>query len=544
VRTLWRYRGLLGRMIFFLLFMGLSQSLLVLLSGPLLKVLLDDSQSFVLTEISGLRHLPEWTLQRSDMVFWMPVVLLAVGLLRVISSYMFQTTQATFSIRLAQDIRQSIFAHVMYLPYLKIKSKSAAEWMSTIINDVFVLQSQISQLIMAFLKDGILVFFAVIAIMILSPWLGLILLALAPFSLWGLGRYARRIRGYAQMWQDHLRFMAQNIFALRERFWFFKALRAEESEKKLFAEVNNEYYRSIRQSIFLRSVLSPFTEFVGLLLLLGVLYLVVEGVIKSEDVNVVQVFTAFALLIRPMKNIGEQLSQLGIVWGALSEVRRIFSSTPELGSQAKPSALPALINIKKCNFYYPIASQGFSLEVVDISFKQGEFVALVGDSGSGKSTFIKILAGLVIADEWQANIDPRSLALQSSYVDQEAFLFKGSIRTNLGYGHPTQPSEHDIMTIRDQLLMNMDLDKEFSSVHKNLSGGERQRIAIARALLLRRPLCLFDEALAAIDATHADAILRFCRTFIPEMTLIAITHRPEQLGHFDQIIHFENGRIL
>ncbi|MCX6130572.1 MAG: ATP-binding cassette domain-containing protein, partial [Proteobacteria bacterium] len=170
--------------------------------------------------------------------------------------------------------------------------------------------------------------------------------------------------------------------------------------------------------------------------------------------------------------------------------------------------------------------------------------------GSGKSSLIKILAGLLKASDWQATETLSSVTNSATLVSQKPFLFSASIRENLLYGHPTGfddarlYQELEFVGLRSELAaMDQTLDSPIDFIQTALSGGQMQRLTIARALLREQPLLLMDEVTAAIDPLAEEALTRRLieRAHAENICLLFVTHRLQQLAYFDEIWFCEAG---
>jgi ABC-type multidrug transport system fused ATPase/permease subunit len=193
----------------------------------------------------------------------------------------------------------------------------------------------------------------------------------------------------------------------------------------------------------------------------------------------------------------------------------------------------------------------------DLFINPGKTIAVVGPSGSGKSSLLRVLAGLVPPQKWQANVPWFELRTRSAMVSQTPFLFKDSLRKNLLYGF-TATSDHTDAELSiwralaavnlDELIKSMpdQLDASFNPLDANLSGGQVQRLVIARALLRNPKLLLLDEATSAVDvASEFDITRRLVDdTKSQGRCLISVTHRLQWLSFYDEIWFVEAGRVI
>ena len=325
--------------------------------------------------------------------------------------------------------------------------------------------------------------------------------------------------------------------------------------RKDLNNLNQRYFDLVKKSLTIRASFSPIMELVGFIVVSIMLYNIGQGHYGDSfgPTELLPVFAAIGLLIKPLKNIGEQLGRFQETKGALKQSLDSFYhaiSIMEKDPEATQDAFTGNLNLKDFKL---IHSESFSVELSGFDLNKAKTVAIIGPSGSGKTSFIKSLAGLFEADQWIANGSQTAFSKSCAFVSQKPFLFDASLRENLLYGR----EENDItdeklidalktVAIYDELKQNsITLDSIIGGLNSSLSGGQMQRITIARALLQNKQTLLLDEATSAInmstEARILDSILELVKKL--ELNLIFITHRTHCLSNFDEVYLFEKGRI-
>lgn len=547
-----------------LLFMAVAQSALLFVIGPLLKALAKPQGSSGTIAVSDvvptalLKWVPEGlslSAQAADVVVFLPLSLVVLGLIRTVANFVFEKNQARFALSIAKNLRDKLFSKILSMDYLGVSKRSPAVWMSIVVNDVMILQTRISEVGITFVRDVTLVVFSYMALLIISWKLALMLLVMMPVFAWFMGMTGRRIAKYAEMWQRDLARIANAVLDIRMRFEFIRAQRGEQNELARFRKMNDRYYRSIRKSILIRSMFAPILEFIGFAVFALCIYqFLVKGdrSLLTGD-KLVQFFAALGLMMRPLRNIGEQLTRAQEMLGSLSDSFDILAIESVGGSRGKAQSggehFPE-VTIRSLVFN---ASEEVTLTLNDILLAPGRSIAVVGPSGGGKSSFLKILSGLVPPDRWDCAITHQKLAAFSNYVSQKPFLFNASLRANLIYGLGTRASDSDIFAALEQVglvklveSMPQGLDTMVHQFTSNVSGGQLQRLSIARALLRPRPLLLLDEATSAIDVMTEQQVMGALHSIVAkgQYALVAVTHRLGLLNHFDEVIFLERGRCL
>ncbi len=543
-----------------------AQGLFLLLVGPLFKAMFDTpvDGSFTLNTLlpptfaEWFPNLAPIPVSRGDLAKYLPFAIFIAAVVNGFAGFIYQHQQQVMALHLGRRYREKLFAAILQLPFQKATQKSPGEWMSVVMNDVAFLQMRLSDLLTGLVRDGIMVIASVLALYFIHWPSALILTLLAIPLMASTGRTGKRIAVFAELWQRELGRMVSAVLDLRKRFEFIRAQRGEALEKERFRHMNHGYYRMIRRSIFVRAALAPAVELMGFLMFAAILWAVTREVkgFRLEASQLLQFFAALGIVLRPLKSIGEQLARYHETKGILKQSLQTFATVRELAETRKaidPNIKPWNpqdgLRIESISVAY---KEGFRLTAEQLELLPGKTVALIGPSGAGKSSLIKVLAGLLQAEHWQANHSLESVVQAATLVSQKPFLFSASIRENLLYGHPSAcPDENllkelDFVGLGGELnAMSQTLDSPVDFIQTPLSGGQMQRLTIARAMLRPQPLLLMDEVTAAIDPLAEEAITRRLieRCQQNKLCLLFVTHRLQQLPYFDEIWFVEAGTV-
>lgn len=550
-----------------LAFMGMMQAVFLFLVGPLLKTLLvmgGESQyipvSSLLPASLGNLEISSMQLGKSQLLLAVPIAIVVAGLVRSLANYLFQVNQAALSLRVATEYRQGLFKGLLKKSFLETDKQSAGTWMSILMNDVLYLQMKFSEITTVMLRDSVLVLGCFAAVFVIH-WPTAIVLALgAPLFAKVTGRGGKKISRYSEMWQGDLARISASVLDMRSRFNFIYAQNATNLEIDRFSRLNESYYGKIRKSILIRSSFAPMVELFGFVVFALFFYLVGRrkfGFDFSYDV-MIQFFAALGMLLRPLRNLGEQFVRFGELRGGLTRGLELIdekSFTPDLvgektENKAKLIVPPSQIKIDSCRL--SLAGKKI-LSLNDLSFDLGTSVAVVGPSGVGKSFLLKLLSGLVESDVWTANIGQEELKYLTSMVSQSPFLFSDSIKNNLLYSNDLEITEDDIEKYLTQVNLWDDINSfshgietEYDPLNPKFSGGQIQRLVIARALLKKRPILLFDEATSAVDLTNERSLLNsvISESRSNHQLFISVTHRLHVLESFDRVLLLNDGEVL
>lgn len=572
LRPVLSQRKVLISILIALVFLSLTQaSFLILIKGFLAAFFASTSSD----ELSIAAMLPEnfiarfpgldgVRIARSDVVVYVPLSILLVGLLKAVASYVYGLGVVRLSLKVAQNYREKVFQAIISMPYLESSRRSPGEWMSVIMADAVFIQARLSDFSTAFIKDGVLIVSCLVSLALIHWPAAVTLLIISPVIAWQMGRAGKKISWFTEAFQRELGGLSGMLLGIRERFRFMRAQRGESFEKSHFEARNRSYLEMMNGSIFLRAIVAPGMELIGFLIFSAFIYAwtrKVPGFAVAPDVAI-QFFVALGLILKPIREVGEQVARWSETIGGLRrsmEVVDFSSSSGDFqtfqpgGVQFAEDIVEDSIRISEIRISY---DDRLVLRAEGLCLKKGTAVAIIGPSGSGKSTLLKSFSGLVKPNVWKADLGWDKFVSNSALVSQQPFLFKDSILNNLTYGlspaHRSSVSNSDVLKALAAVNLtewNDDeartLQSEFNPVQTNLSGGQIQRLVIARALLRKPQVLLLDEATSAVDAATEQDISERLIKFSRENSafMISVTHRLRWLSLYDEVWFVEDGKV-
>jgi ATP-binding cassette subfamily B protein len=519
--------------------------LLQLLIPRVIKLAVDDLQSGLANSASLLRQAG---------------LILAYALAIAACRFGWRYLVLGFSRLLERDLRNRLLARLVRLDRPFFNRRTAGEIMALSGNDLTNVQMACGIGLVSFV-DAIMMTAAAVAFMAyIHP--GLTILALAPMPILALltGLLSALLHHRFKLVQEQFSHLTEFARSTLGAIRLIKAYTQEYDQGVRFDRLGREYVRNNIRLAMVQGALFPFSTLIANLCLLLVVFfggrLTISGAISIGDF--VAFMTYLALMTWPMMAMGwvTNLFQRGVT--SLHRIRAVLDEEPELRDPAEPAAPPAGTNLRLRDLSFRYAGQkelalaGISLEITP------GLLGIVGRSGSGKTTLCQLLARLYPVPDhtvFLENVDVNRLELAAlrekiAYVPQETILFSDSIRTNIAFGRP-EASQDEIEEaaraagIHEEIVeFREGYDSRVGEKGLLLSGGQRQRIALARALLLNRPIVIIDAGLSAVDTDTEHRIIENFRRWLPGRTCIMVSHRVAPLLEAERILVMERGRIV
>ncbi|MDF2718991.1 MAG: transporter related protein [Paenibacillus sp.] len=490
---------------------------------------------------------------------WLLAVAVGVALFRSMGRiYLYRLSRM-----LEMRIRNNLFSHWEKLSAQYFNNQRIGDLMSHAISDVSVIREVTMNGIFNIMEALVLITFTVVAMVsAVNGWLTLLTMLPLPLLSILAYRFNKRIQQQSSDMQIAVSNMTSRVQEFIAGIRVVKAFVQEKAERKHFTRDNQyavEMNRRFVRSNSLFGALS--TGIVGLSFLISV---VLGGVLVLNGTITLGEFVAFntylSLIMGPIENLGKVVNQ--VQRGIASEKRllSILETEPEVVDDiaAKPDIgqLEGRIDIRNLTFHYPEAKEP-SLKNINLTVPRGSSLAIVGRVGSGKSTLVHLLVrlynppqGTVFIDGHDIHEIPlRTLRGQIGIVPQDQFLFSTTIRDNISFDpNPYTEDEVEDAAKLAQVYENITefpnrFDTALGERGISLSGGQRQRVSIARALIKKPSILIFDDSLSAVDTITEDLILEGLNSVMNDRTTIIIGHRISSVKSADQIVVLEEGAI-
>ncbi len=466
------------------------------------------------------------------------------------------------SLGVEYDLRNRVYEHLQSLELAFFDEQQTGQLMSRATVDLQSVRFFLGYGLIFILQSALTILLAAGAMLVLDPLLGALALIPVPFVVLVAARYGQRSRPALQEVQQRIAELTADVEENVSGVRVVKAFAAEERQRRRFDTSVTRVFDQSMIATRLRAFYNPFIGFLPSLGLAVVLLVggraVIDGRLTLGD------FTAFytylLLLIGPMRTLG---IALGMAQRATASGMRLFELLDRRPAIVSPPGAPAppagrgRVQLRGVTFAYPRAGRP-ALRDVDLDVEPGSTVALVGATGSGKSTLIALLPrlydvtdGAVLIDGADVrDLDVAALRREIALVTDDPFLFSATVHENIAYGRPDASREEvERAAVRAQAAgfigeLPDGYDTRVGERGLTLSGGQRQRIAIARALLADPRILILDDATSSVDASTEQAIKDALREVMAGRTTFVIAHRLSTIALADEIVVLEGGEVV
>jgi ATP-binding cassette subfamily B protein len=465
------------------------------------------------------------------------------------------------SLGVEYDLRQGLFGHLQGLELGFFDTQQTGQLMSRATVDLQAVRFFLGYGLVFIMQSALTIVLAGVAMLALQPALGAIALVPVPFVVFVAARYGRRARPAIQEVQQRIAELTadaeENISGVR----VVKAFAREQHQRARFARSVDRVFDQAMVSTRLQARYNPLIGFLPQLGLAAILIVGGEDVIHHH--LTVGQFSAFYLyllmLLSPTRTLGMALGMAQRATASGARIFQILDREPRLTSPAGAPPLPpgsGHVRLEGVSFRYEGTSQP-ALREVDLDVPAGRTVALVGATGSGKTTLAALLARLYDPASGSVQIDGadlRSVEVASvrravALVTDDPFLFSATVHENIAYADPTatradveaaarRAQAHDFI-----MRLPEGYDTRVGERGLTLSGGQRQRLAIARALLADPRILILDDATSSVDASTEERIKAGLREVMEGRTTFVIAHRLSTIALADEIVVLERGAI-
>jgi len=483
-------------------------------------------------------------------------------LLRNIFRYLGSYLLVNYRVGITRDLRTSMYDKFLKLPVSFFTEQRKGDMMSRISNDIGAVEGGIMGSLVDIVNSPFMILSSLTALFLLSPKLTLFSLIVFPIMGWIISWVGKSLKKQARFAQEEL----GNLFSLVDETLksskVIKIFNADKILKNRFNKTTSQWQHHAISMSRRRELASPMSEFLGSVTMLIITYYAGTEIINGtnkDPATFLAFIGVFFQVLDPAKRLSNAISAIQGGMASLERVSEVLDYDLKVEEIANPTPISEMndkIEFKNIGFYYE--KSNLILKNVSITLPKGKTVALVGQSGSGKTTIANLLARFYDVSEGEILIDGhniKNLKLTDyrqllGMVTQESVLFNDSVYNNILMGNP-DATEEQVIEAAKVANAHEFISQLQDSYHTNigddgnkLSGGQKQRVSIARAVLKNPPIMILDEATSALDTESERYVQDALEKMMENRTSLIIAHRLSTIQKADHIVVMEKGDII
>ena len=492
----------------------------------------------------------------------MAVLVVLFILVRGITNYLASYCLAWVSGKVVMTLRRNIFQHLMYMPVSYFDQNPVGRSLSRVTYDTEMVANSSSHVLVTIVREGVYLI-SLFVVMIYTSWqLSVVLFVLAPIIGMLIAIVSRRFRQLSRNIQSSMGDLTVTTEQMLKGHKEVISFGGQQVEKERFERVSNDMRLKGMKVISADGISDGLVQLIASFALSAVLYLSTVKGLDIEDLTAgsfTVVFSSMMAMLRPLKSLTNVNSQFQRGMAACQTLFGFLDlPTEEDKGKIEIKRAKGDVEFKNVSFTYE-GKENPALNQVSFSIPKGKTVALVGRSGSGKSTIANLLTRFYNIDSGEILLDGvnvqdytlANLREQCSIVSQQVHLFNDTIANNIAYAATDKFSREEIIQAAKvahamEFIEKLDdgLDTVIGENGASLSGGQRQRLAIARALLRNSPVLVLDEATSALDTESERAIQSALAELQKDKTVLVIAHRLSTIEKADEILVVDQGKIV
>ncbi len=514
-------------------------------------------QFLVLTE-SGLRVI--FASGKFSELIWVCLAVLLIFSVRAFTSFVIPTISAKLSTSALFELRRDLTHHILRLPQSYFDKTSSGDLILRLVNQVQELSTFVGQTTVKAMRDAATVLIVSSYLIYKNIYLFSIALVVIPLIAFLMIAVVRRVRKMQDLAEKSIGKFISNIDEMKTGMRTTKMAGQEDAEGQRIsgsAQLIRRYtYKLMRTHALTPPVIDLSSAFVYMLVVGGGGYMALSDQFDMDGASIIAFLIGLVIVFDPARNVAQFFTQLQSSLILLESVHSIFVVKAEKfnsGEIYNNNITPISIKFENVNFNYTDGSD--TLSNLSIDFKPGTKNAIVGSTGSGKTTILNLIGRLYDIDSGKitfngtdiSTLNINSVRNQITIVSQDIVIFDQSLDDNIRYADPSANKEMVFDAAKKAKIDDLLLERKGNPVGPNgsqLSGGQKQRIALARAFLKPAPILLLDEATSALDAVTEATITRSLKELGQNKTTIVVAHKLSSIEDADVIFVMDNGCLV
>jgi len=486
-----------------------------------------------------------------------PLTFIAIFFVKSLGRYLQSVYMNYIGLHIVSILREDLLKKMLFMDMKFQFSNRSGDLISRITNDINRIQYFVSNMLPELFRESLTALGLIAYVIWLNPMLAFYSLVAMPLAIYPLILIAKRLKRLSHRSQEK---NADVVIRLTEVFnnnEVIKANSTESYELKRFSDENWRFFKLNMKSVYTNEIVSPLMEVFGVLGLAFVIYMggrdVIDGVMSPGEF--MAFFTAVGLSFQPIRRVGSIYGKIQDATAATERIFAVLDKEAEINDgELELKEDITSISFKNVELKY---DEKTALNKINLDVHSGQNIALVGDSGGGKSSLINLLlrfydinnGSLSINNQEINTLTQESLRSHISVVSQRVYIFQDSLAANVAYGQEIDEDRvYKALELADASSFVTSLSKgihtQMDESGTNLSGGQRQRIAIARAIYKHASLLIFDEATSALDNESEKRIQEAIANYTKDKITFTIAHRLSTIEYADLILVFQEGRIV
>lgn len=468
---------------------------------------------------------------------------------------------------IVRDIRNQIYQKINSLSLGFFSEERKGDIIARMSGDVQEVENSIMSSLDMLFKNPILILFYFVTLICISWQLTLFTILFVPPFGWFMGVVGKKLKAHSieaqALWSDTMSMVEETLGGLR----IIKAFCAEEKMNKRFNQVNSNYRDNIMRVNIRQQMAHPMSEFLGTILIVVVLWfggILVLDYGRIDGPTIIFYLVMLYSIINPLKEFSKASYNIPKGLASMERIDKILQAEVKIKDKENPEHISSFehqIEFRHVSFAYTdrkSAELVYVLKDINLVIPKGKTVALVGQSGSGKSTMVDLIPRYYDVQEGEVLIDGinvkdlavHDLRMLIGNVNQEAILFNASFKDNIRFGK-TDATDEEIANAAKianayEFITKSEhgFDTNIGDRGGRLSGGQRQRVSIARAILKNPPILILDEATSALDTESERLVQDALEKLMKTRTTVAVAHRLSTIKHADEICVLHEGKIV